>query len=76
MVAPPADAEFWALWYEPAGEGSGGLHLPLAGGTMADGAGVTFDTTTAQGGGGAATQTIIDGDGGTIDNVVLDGGTF
>jgi hypothetical protein len=52
-------------------------YLPLAGGTMADGAAIAFDTTTAQGGaGGAASQTIIDGDGGTIDNVVIDGGAY
>jgi hypothetical protein len=52
-------------------------YLPLAGGTMADGAAVAFDTTAAQATpGGAAGLTIIDGDGGTVDNVVIDGGTW
>lgn len=52
-------------------------YLALAGGTMADGAAVTFDTTTAAGtAGGAASLAIINGAGGTVDNVVIDGGTF
>ena len=51
-------------------------YLPLAGGKMADGATVTFDTTTAAGGAGAATQTVIDGAGGLVDNVVVDAGSY
>jgi hypothetical protein len=54
---------------------------------MADGAGVTFDTTAGQtgpagtGGGntaadGAATVVIVNGDGGLVDNVVLDAGSY
>jgi hypothetical protein len=51
-------------------------YLALSGGTMADGAAITFDTTTAAAGAGAATQTVIDGAGGLVDNVVLDAGAF
>lgn len=76
VEAPEADAEFWALWYEPAGDGGGGLYIPLSGGVMADGASITFDTTTAQAGPGADAIAVIDGDGGRLDNVVIDEGTF
>ena len=56
-------------------------YLELAGGTMSDGAGITFDTSTATAGAGAQTQTIINGAGGMIDdcfldNCEIDGGTF
>jgi hypothetical protein len=57
-------------------------YLPLAGGTMSDGAGIIFDTTSARTlpnpgtAPGAASVTVIDGNGGTVDNVVIDGGTY
>ena len=52
-------------------------YLALTGGTMGDGASITFDTATAAAGtGGAATQTVIDGAGGSADNLVIDGGTY
>lgn len=53
-----------------------GAVLRLAGGTMEDGAGITFDTTTQAAAGDAANQVIIDGAGGTIENIVLDAGTY
>jgi hypothetical protein len=46
-------------------------YLKLAGGTMEDGAVITFDTTT----GGAGTV-VLNGDSGALDNFVIDGGTF
>ena len=51
-------------------------YLQLAGGTMADGAGIIFDTTTAAAGAGAATVIIIDGKGGSLKDVVVDAGTY
>ena len=51
-------------------------YLQLAGGTMADGAGIIFDTTTATAGAGAATVVVIDGNGGSLKDVVLDAGTY
>ena len=50
--------------------------LPLVGGTLEDGAGIIFDTTTALAGGDASTQIVIDGQGGTVKDVTLDGGIF
>lgn len=46
-------------------------YLALAGGTMADGAAITFDTTT-----GGPGSTILNGDDGTLDAVRIDGGTY
>lgn len=68
-------------------EGDLSLYLSLSGGTMNDGASISFDTTAAQtgaagtGGGntaaeGAASVTVIDCDGGKIDGAVIDCGTY
>ena len=52
-------------------------YLPLAGGTLTDGAAITFTTTTAAGTpGGARSLTIINGGGGTISEVVIDAGQY
>jgi hypothetical protein len=52
-------------------------YLALAGGSMSDGASITFDTTTAAGtAGGAATQVSLDGAGSSIDGFVIDCGGF
>lgn len=60
-------------------------YLALSGGTMTDGAKVTFDTTTAAAlpettaaeiATKQAAMVVIDGAGGTIDNAVLDAGTY
>jgi hypothetical protein len=64
-------------WHVVPNETDLNAYLALAGGTMADGAGITFDTTTASGGtAGAASVTVIDGKGGSINNCVIDAGTY
>ena len=64
-------------WHEIPNEVDLSAYLALAGGTMADGASITFDTTTAAGtAGGASSLTIIDGKGGAVKDVVCDCGTY